>query len=311
MDAEREPGGGSTGTLPPSTTGERWLAVGSSVAVDSARAGEEAARQALDRDDACLLVVFCSATRDPHQVLTGINGASGGVPLIGCSSSAVIAPTGPSPDSVVVVALGGPGINAATGVARGVIGRQREAGATIAACAATLPQRPHQLLVLLTDGLASGQEQILAGAYSILGASMPLVGGTSSPDATVRRTFELYHDEVLTDAVVGVAIASDGPFGIGIQHGWRKVGEPMIVTRSISGNVQTLDDRPALAAYLERLGAPPEAYFDPIAFERFCQTRPIGIRRRSGEEVRNVSSATLAAVQWRGARGQPGVADGG
>ncbi len=300
-----ERGAGKVCRLDASTTGDRWLSVGSSAALDSTRAGEEAAGRALGRhDDPCLLMVFCSATRDPHQVLAGINVASGGVPVIGCSSSAVIAPEGPSPEGIVAVALGGTGLSAATSVARGLTRRQRDAGATVAGCATTLPQRRHQVLVLLTDGLASGQEEILAGAYSVVGASMPLVGGTSSPDGPLRQTFELYADEVLTDAVVGAAIASDGPFGIGIRHGWRKVGEPMIVTRSVNGNVQTLDDRPALPTYLERLGAPPEAYADPAAFELFCRTRPIGIRRRSGEEVRNVSSVANFRKGWLRSSGE-------
>src|SRR6266498_2502679 len=101
-----ERGAGKVCRLDASTTGDRWLSVGSSAALDSTRAGEEAAGRALGRhDDPCLLMVFCSATRDPHQVLAGINVASGGVPVIGCSSSAVIAPEGPSPEGIVAVAL--------------------------------------------------------------------------------------------------------------------------------------------------------------------------------------------------------------
>src|SRR6266508_2225096 len=107
-----ERGAGKVCRLDASTTGDRWLSVGSSAALDSTRAGEEAAGRALGRhDDPCLLMVFCSATRDPHQVLAGINVASGGVPVIGCSSSAVIAPAGPSPEGIVAVALGGTGLS--------------------------------------------------------------------------------------------------------------------------------------------------------------------------------------------------------
>jgi hypothetical protein len=165
-------------------------------------------------------------------------------------------------------------------------------------------------MLMLTDGLtSSGQEEILAGAYDVVGASMPLVGGSSSPDRASRRTFQLYGDDVVTDAAVGAVIASDGPFGVGIRHGWRKVGDPMIVTRSVNGDVLTLDDQPALAAYLRRLDAPAAAYEDPIAFERFSQTRPIGIRRRSGEEVRNVSSREHFHEGWLRSSGD--VPEGG
>src|SRR5262249_40667675 len=193
---------------------------GLSTGADPWRAGHDAAERAISGGEPSLLMVFCSAVRDPRAVLTGINDASGRVPLIGCSSSAVIAPDGPSDDGVVVVALGGPGLSAAAGVARGVAGRQRAAGAEVALSSLDVPDRPPRVLILLTDGLAGGQEEILAGAYSVVGASMPLVGGTSSPEATRRRTFQLFGDEVLTDGAVGATITSEGPFGVGIRHGW-------------------------------------------------------------------------------------------
>jgi hypothetical protein len=276
----------------------RWLSVGSSTGADSRAAGSDAARQALSREDARLVVVFCSGRHDPSAVLAGITEVSGDVPLIGCSTSVAIAPDGPYPDrAVVVVGLGGPGFSVATAVGRDASRGQRAAGIAVAGCTAEVAERPNQILVLLSDGMAQRQEEILGGVYSIVGASVPYVGGTSSPDPATRRTFAFHGgpggSEVLTDAVVGATIASDGPLGVGVRHGWRKVGEPMIVTSSTGGEVFTLDDQPAIGAYLRQLGAPADAYADPHAFERFARTRPIGIRRRSGEEVRNVSSMAL------------------
>jgi len=272
---------------------QRWLAVGRSSDVDSHAAGQVAARQAV-RPDTRLLVVFCSARHDPYAVLAGIRDVSGAVPLIGCSSSSVISPSGPLTGSgVVVLALGGPGFAVATGVGTGASTRQRTAGATAAGCAALVEPRASQVLLVRSDWLAQRQEQILSGVYSVVGASAPLVGGTSSPEPGGRHTFAFHDDKVHTDAVVAAFVASDGPLGVGVRHGWRKVGEPMIVTDSSGGEVYTLDDQPALPAYLRQLGAPDEAYRSPQAFEDFARTRPIGIRRRSGEEVRNVSSVAL------------------
>jgi hypothetical protein len=56
----------------------------------------------------------------------------------------------------------------------------------------------------------------------------------------------------------------------------------------VQGEIFTLDDLPARSAYLDRLHAPAEAYRDPVVFEDFTRSRPIGIRRRNGEEVRHV-----------------------
>jgi hypothetical protein len=223
-------------------------------------------------------------------VLAGIDEVFPGVPLIGCSSQAVIASDGLDGPGVAVTALGGPGFAAHTGLASADGGAQREAGAAVAGCLADVAaDHPHRVLMLLTDGSLGDQEEILAGAYSVVGASVPLIGGTCGPDPALGHGYELHGREVATRSVVGAVIASDAPLGIGLGHGCRKIGEPMIVTRSVQGEISTLDDQPALVAYLNRLDAPPEVYREKAAFDAFTRPRPIGIRRRNGEEVRHVS----------------------
>ena len=76
---------------------------------------------------------------------------------------------------------------------------------------------PHKVLLLLGDGLAGDQREIVRGAHIMPGAAVPL--------------------------------------GIGVRHGWRKAGEPMLVTASDGNRIYTLDDQPALDMYLKRLGA--------------------------------------------------------
>jgi hypothetical protein len=104
------------------------------------------------------------------------------------------------------------------------------------------------------------------------------------------RTAQLHGRDVLFGSVVAASVDSDGDFGIGVQHGWRQVGAPMMVSRASAGRVYTLDDEPALDAYLRRLDAPAEAYTDIVAFQHFSMTRPLSVRRRAGAEVRGVNA---------------------
>jgi hypothetical protein len=202
----------------------RWLGVGTSTDVDSARAGAGAATAALRGDDPKLLIVFASDSHDFPALLAGVNEASGGVPLIGCSTAGEIWTDGPEDASVVVTALGGEGFAVSTNSALGVSHDQRGAGAAVAATVADLDDRPHRVLLLLTDGLAGGQEEVVRGAYGVLGASVPLVGGCAGDDLKMRQTFQFHNDQVLTDAVVGAALGSDAPLGIGVQHGCARSG---------------------------------------------------------------------------------------
>jgi hypothetical protein len=270
----------------------RWLAVGQSSDRDARSAGELAAAQALIADDARLLLVFCSHSYDLGELLGAINARSGGVPLIGCSTAGEIATDGPGDAGVVVTALGGPGFAATTASAVNASEDLRAAGAQVARCAAGTNGHPHRVLVLLTDGLAGDQQEIVRGAYGVVGASVPLVGGCAGDALEMRATYQLHDERVLSNAVVGAALSSEAPLGIGVRHGWGRVGEPVVVTRSAENRVYLLNDRPALDVYLEHLDPPSDARSDPAAFTRFALTHPLGLSGRSGEDhVRFVGEA--------------------
>jgi hypothetical protein len=168
----------------------------------------------------------------------------------------------------------------------------RLAGETAAACMDGVEDREHRALILLSDGLAGNQQEIVRGAHSVVGAGVPLVGGCAGDDLKMSRTFQFIDGQVLSDSVVSAALGSDAPIGIGVRHGWRRVGEPVLVTRSAGNQVYELDEQPALDVYLDRLAVPEPAREDPSAFTRFALTHPLGVGRRSGEDqVRFVGGA--------------------
>lgn len=272
----------------------RWFAVGFAD-VSEANAGERAADAALVHDDARLLIVFCSLADNLPALIGQVRSRSGGVPLIGCTTAGEIATKGPRDGSIVVAALGGDGFAVGTAASAGASEDLRGAGARAARSLPSPASHPHRVLLLLTDGLATDQEEIVRGAYSVLGAGVPLVGGCAGDGLKMTKTFQFHGDRVLTDSVVAAGIASTGPIGIGVRHGWRPVGEPMLVTASSPNQVESLDGRPALDVYLERLGVGPG---DVRAQDlpRLALAHPFGLARHSGEEqVRFITSADVAA----------------
>ena len=269
------------------------MGVGQSSRDDSRLAGSEATKHALQGRKAKLLVLFASVLHDLPAVLAGVNDVGCGVPVIGCTTHGEICPGGPHDGSVVVAALGGEGFEVATAAEVEVSGRQRQAGEQLAdrlTAAADDPDRPYSVLIMLTDGLTREQETILRGAYSVVGATVPLFGGAAGDAGQMKRTFQFHGGEVLSGAVVAAYLCSDAPLAVAIGHGWSKLGDPMIVTAATGGRVTELDDAPALDAYLERFDAPREVFEDPGAFAAFALSRPVGVQRRSGEQVVNFST---------------------
>lgn len=267
----------------------RWFGTGRSIEGDARLAGERATAAALDGRQASLVIVFCPTTIDLQAMIEGVRAQAGDVPLIGCTGVAQYAMEGSVDPAVVVSALGGDGFEIRTSVASHVSADQRAAGEQVAETVHLLT-REHKMLLLLNDGLAGEAHELVRGAYSVVGATVPLAGGCASDDLDYVGTSQFFSDadgvHVLSDAVVAAAIGSDAPIGIGVAHGWHKVGEPMVVTSSEGGHVRTLDGQPALDVFLKRAGATRSATEDMQAFAHFAMGHPLGMSRRSGEDIR-------------------------
>ncbi|HZU74196.1 MAG TPA: FIST N-terminal domain-containing protein [Acidimicrobiales bacterium] len=274
-----------------SSIDRRWAGAGASTDADSFRAGAAAAAQACGGRRASALIAFVADGHDLDALVAGVSEAAPGVPLVGCTTAGEITSSSAGSTGVVVFALGGDGFATSSGVATSASRDLRAAGAKAAGAALARCNGEHRVLMLLTDGLAGDQQEVVRGAYSVAGAGVPLVGGCAGDDLRMQGTRQIHRQRVLTDSVVALAIGSDAPIGIGVRHGWQKVGEPMVVTRAAGVRVQSLDDRPALDVYLERLAPPAKAFCDPAAFTQFALTHPLGLERRGGEAIRFVAGA--------------------
>ncbi|MEU4239043.1 FIST N-terminal domain-containing protein [Actinoplanes sp. NPDC026619] len=261
----------------------RWFGAGQSSAADSAKAGAEAVAEAVGGREPKAVLVFCSVAHDLRALLAGVRAEAGpDAAVIGCTTMGELGNSGMTTGGVSVAALGGDGFTVHTRAAHISESDPRASGAAVAEALRGLHD-DHKVLLLLCDGLTGHPHDIVRGAYSSVGAVVPLVGGFSADDRKFERTYQFYGDEVLTNSVVGLALGSDGPIGIGIAHGWRRVEPPMIVTKSQGAHIYQLDDEPALDVLLRRNNfvGTAEEFFD-----NGRQLQPLGLSRRNGEDIR-------------------------
>jgi hypothetical protein len=283
----------------PSTDG-RWFGAGHSIATNGFTAGAEAAAAAVaDRPDCGLLLIFARDCDDMQPLLDGVRSRSGGrAKIAGCSTIEPMAPSDdPAEFSVSVVAFGGDRFGFEIEVARDVVGQERAAGARAAGGLARL-SHPHKVLLLLIDATLQGNVEIVRGAYGTAGAAVPLVGGLSSDDWQFDRTCQFAGDsdgvEILKDAVVGIAIGSPAPVGMGVAHGWRRSGDPMVVTESDGLKVYEFDNEPALDVFLARVGVDESSLIGSDSFRLKALEYPLGVATRSGEEIRVIQGLDLS-----------------
>jgi len=277
----------------------RWFGAGHSTLSDPAAAGAAAARAAFEGREPVLALVFCSVGYHVPAMLDEVRSRVGPSTVIaGCTTSGQITTGEATGEGVAVVALGGDGFSVRTRISRDVTPRLRAAGTEIAACLAEI-DRPHRALLMICDGLTGNQHELVRGAFSVVGAAAPLVGGCAGDDLTFVRTYQFHGGrdgvEIMTDAGLGLALGSDAPLGVGIAHGWRKQGAAMVVTSSRDGRVFELDGEPALDVLLRRLGLDESILVDDEeTFRERVFLHPLGLSRRSGEDIRVIHGADPA-----------------
>ena len=234
-----------------------WVGVGSSKHSDSYHAGRDAAAGAIAQMGltiADLVLAFGSVRFDQEALLKGIRSVTKEAALIGCSTAGEITADGPAKRSVVVMTIQSDQLTAITGVGPRLDSMPRKAGEEVAWIAARARTAEPHVFLMFPDGVSGNVAEAIRGVQMMLGTSFPIVGGAAGDDFLFQRTYQYHQQTVYSNTLVGALLAGPITVGIGARHGWRPLGKPRFVTRSLANVVHELDGRPAVHIYEEYFG---------------------------------------------------------
>ena len=236
------------------------IGIGLSTEKDPISAAREATRLAsinLHSEKIDLAIVFSSIDLSCVSLLKTINvSLKGHVPIIGCSSAAIISNQGIFKHGLAVMLLSLPpnvyfniacvrDIEEKTALSAG-----RELGEKLLYGFRDIRR---DLSVIFSDGLMDEGSNLIYGLQERLGKSFPLVGASASDNMRFLRTYLYFNQEVLTDSAVGILWGGKLNFGLGIQHGWKPLGKPRTITKSEGNIIHEIDGEPAVKIYEEYL----------------------------------------------------------
>jgi len=260
--------------------------VGKSNNPDAAKAGAEAAKEALTEagGKANLIIVFSTVAYDQEKMLEGVRSVSKEIPLAGCSDFGEITTEGPVSKHVAVMALNTPDIEWTIGIGKGTDKDSFEAGKEAAEEIKKKAKAPLSLFTMFLDGLAENGAAAVRGVQEVFGKNFPIMGGSAGDDFLFQKTYQYYNDQVLTNAMVGIGLSGKFSFGVGVRHGWEPIGLPMKVTKAVGGKLIEVNNRPALSIYEDYFGKKAEELIkEPIA--RMAYTYPLGMSVEGSPEL--------------------------
>jgi hypothetical protein len=248
------------------------VGVGQSKHEDSFKAGEDAARQAVDKimGEPSFSLIFSSVRFNLEELLKGVRSVIRG-PVIGCSTAGEITNEGVATGSVAVMSINSDSIKVGLGVGENISGNARAAGQTSASAAVSALGEdlkaasqifiktksggfanisPYSMIIL-PDALAGGGADVVRGITDVVGLHFPVAGGSPGDDLKMQKTYEFCNDSIYSDSVISALLTTELATGIGVRHGWHPVGKSMIVTKSEGGRIYEIDGQPAIRVYEE------------------------------------------------------------
>jgi len=236
------------------------IGIGLSTDKDPISAAKEATRLAsinIHSEKIDLAIVFSSIDLSCVSLLKTINASlKGRVPIVGCSSAAIISNQGIFKHGLAVMLLSLPP-NVYFNIAcvrdikeKTALNAGRELGEKLLY---GFRDMRRDLSVIFSDGLMDEGSKLIYGLQERLGKSFPLVGASASDNMRFLRTYVYFNQEVLTDSAVGILWGGKLNFGLGIQHGWKPLGKPRTITKSEGNIIHEIDGEPAVKIYEEYL----------------------------------------------------------
>ncbi len=233
------------------------IGIGISEDADAVAAAKEAAKTALRAFAPAakigLGLVFSTKNLPGTLLLKTIHNYIEGVPILGCSGSALISNHGILRQAVGVLLLGFPkGVYFNTAAVKGI----KE----------LVPVKAGELLgdkllygcrnvrrdfgIMFSDVSGNEQAGLLSGLQDKLGRSFPFVGGFVGTPADPLKSHIYYNQELLADSASGILVGGGKLyFGSRIRHGWKPLGKPRTVTFSQGNVVYEIDGAPAAKLY--------------------------------------------------------------
>lgn len=235
--------------------------VGQSSSPNTEQAAREAAAQAMTQagvGQADLALVFFTVDHlsDCQKLLTATKQITRSEQIVGSSAAGVLSGQGEveGEPGVSVLVLASSDVKARSLFFHPLRGRDQEMGAEIAPTA-ELSREKESLLVLFPDAYNAQPRRLFDGIEEEIGF-LPVVGAGASENGTQGKTYQLYGEKVVSNAVSGFCLNGSFQVSIDITQGCQPITEPMVITKCRGNFIFELNDQPAFEVFAKVIKQP-------------------------------------------------------
>ncbi|OIQ09911.1 FIST N domain protein [Moorella thermoacetica] len=256
------------------------VGVGFSSANDPSAAGQVASEQAVRQSGSSVItLVLTTDNYDQERVLSAVKRVIGNSRLVGACVPGVIVNARLYKRGVGICTVSGEGVEAVTHLQRNISQHSYRKGEKAGEALLEKGGETPGTVLLFPDGFAANISGLLRGLYNVMGPSFEYIGGGSGDNLRFYRTYQFTEEGISSDAVAAAVIRGIN-FQMCLSHGWRPVGEPLMVTKAKGRKVYEIDGLPALERYSALVGA-----YDKNDFSCYSMKYPLGLPCAGGEFI--------------------------
>ncbi len=223
----------------------------------------EEIKNAIDDNNARMVMYFSSSTFNSIEVSKGMKDAFKNLPVIGCTTSGELSGNCMSDGGLVAMAIGDEVVDdiaievipdlsdPVNGVEKAFLSFEKHYGYKMKEMDAE-----KYIGMVLTDGL-SGAEEALNERIGDL-TNVMFVGGSAGDDLAFKKTYVFADGTVQSNASILILIKSKIPFDVIKTQSFEPTEKKLIVTKADESKrcVMEINGKPATQAYAESLGVP-------------------------------------------------------
>lgn len=201
-------------------------------------------------------LLYCAIDYEFQIILDKIMETYPGLELIGCTTDGEISSKlGCTEDSLTLILFCSDSVNVKAGIIRNISENNRETKfkESIDSIKEEL-DKPLKLGVVIGESMTIGGVAILEELKKNLGINFPLFGGLAADQWKMKKTYQFYKNEILTDSALILLFSGNIVFSSGIASGWEPVGHKKMVSKVINNVIYELEGEPILDFYNKYLG---------------------------------------------------------
>lgn len=243
---------------------------------DSFGAGKEAAEAAVNGSgQPAITFLFTTDNYEQESVYQAVKETIGDSCLIGICAGGIIYGDRLYRKGIGVLTLAGEEIRIATAFQTGLSHDPYLAGER-AGEELLAGEIESGTVFVFPDGFSANIAETIRGLYNKLGPGYRYVGGGAGDNLKFFKTYQFSERGIGTDSL-SVALIGGIDIRTAIGHGWKPVGDPLVITMARGKKLLEIDGRPAFDTYTER--------FKEITADRFAEygmKYPLGFPDISG-----------------------------